>query len=312
MRLTEADRSVLAVPASHVTGLVAILWSMLGVGGSALLMREFRGHDFMALAARERMTHTLVVPAIYNLLLRHREFERHDLSAWRVGGFGGAPMPEGTIRMLAEELPGLTLANAYGATETTSPTTIMPLGLQAANLDSVGIVVPCGDVRVMDDDGREVPRGEEGELWIGGPMVVPGYWDNPEATAREFVGGYWKSGDLGSVDADGFVRILDRKKDMVNRGGYKVFSAEVESVLSLHPAVVESAIVARPDPVLGEKVEAFVVQREPGTSAAELRAHCARQLADYKVPDFFTFREEPLPRNANGKILKRALRDARG
>jgi acyl-CoA synthetase (AMP-forming)/AMP-acid ligase II len=275
-------------------------------------MREFRGHDFMALAARERMTHTLVVPAIYNLLLRHREFERYDLSSWRVGGFGGAPMPEGTIRMLAEELPGLTLANAYGATETTSPTTIMPLGLQAANLDSVGIVVPCGDVRVMDDDGREVPRGEEGELWIGGPMVVPGYWDNPEATAREFVGGYWKSGDLGSIDADGFVRILDRKKDMVNRGGYKIYGAEVESVLSLHPAVLESAIVARPDPVLGEKVEAFVVLREPGATADELRAHCARQLADYKVPDFVTFRDAPLPRNANGKVLKRALRESGG
>jgi long-chain acyl-CoA synthetase len=104
------------------------------------------------------------------------------------------------------------------------------------------------------------------------------------------------------------VRILDRKKDMVNRGGYKVFSAEVESVLSLHPAVVESAIVARPDPVLGEKVEAFVVLREPGATADELRAHCGRQLADYKVPDFVTFRDEPLPRNANGKVLKRALR----
>ena len=309
MRLTEADRSLLAVPATHVTGLVAILWSMLAVGGCALLMREFRSKDFLALAAAERMTHTLVVPAIYNLLLRDAEFGRSDLSAWRLGGFGGAPMPEGTIRMLARELPGLTLANAYGATETTSPTTVMPLGLQAANLDSVGIVVPCGDVRVMDDSGRELPHGEEGELWIAGPMVVPGYWDNPEATAREFAGGYWKSGDLGSVDADGFVRILDRKKDMVNRGGYKIFSAEVESVLSLHPAVVESAIVARPDPVLGEKVEAFVVLREPGTTADELRAHCARQLADYKVPDFVTFRNEPLPRNANGKVLKRALRE---
>lgn len=312
MKLTEADRSLLAVPATHVTGLVAILWSMLAVGGCTLMMREFRGQEFLELAAGERMTHTLVVPAIYNLLLRHREFERYDLAAWRIGGFGGAPMPEGTIRMLAQALPGLTLVNAYGATETTSPTTIMPLGLQAAHLDSVGIVVPCGEVRVMDEHGREVPRGEEGELWIGGPMVVPGYWDNPEASAREFAGGYWKSGDLGSIDAEGFVRILDRKKDMVNRGGYKIFGAEVESVLSLHPAVVESAIVARPDPVLGEKVEAFVVLRERGTTAEELRAHCARQLADYKVPDFFSFRDEPLPRNANGKVLKRLLKERDG
>jgi acyl-CoA synthetase (AMP-forming)/AMP-acid ligase II len=140
-------------------------------------------------------------------------------------------------------------------------------------------------------------------------MVVPGYWDNPGATEREFDGGYWKSGDLGSIDGRGFLRIFDRKKDMINRGGYKVFCAEVESVLSLHPAVVESALVAVPDPVLGEKTRAIVVAREAACDADALRAHCAQHLADYKVPDFFTFRSEPLPRNANGKLLKRALRE---
>jgi len=311
MRLTSADRSLLAVPASHVTGLVAIILAMFGVGGCVVMLREFKARAFLELAARERMTHTLVVPAIYNLCLREPDFSRFDLSAWRVGGFGGAPMPEGTIRALAERLPGLTLLNAYGATETTSPTAIMPAGQQAANPDSVGVVVPCGDVRVMDDAGREVAPGGPGELWIAGPMVVPGYWDNPEATAREFAGGYWKSGDLGSIDAAGFVRVFDRKKDMINRGGYKVYSAEVESVLSLHPAVVESALIAVPDPVLGEKTRAIVVARDAGCDADALRAHCAQHLADYKVPDFFVFQSAPLPRNANGKLLKRALRDVR-
>jgi len=310
MRLSETDRSLLAVPASHVTGLAAILLPMFAVSGCVVLMREFKAHAFLELAARERVTHTLVVPAIYNLCLRDPDFERFDLSAWRIGGFGGAPMPEGTLRLLAERLPGLTLMNAYGATETTSPTTIMPMGMQAAHLDSVGAVVPCGDVRVMDDEGREVPRGQPGELWIAGPMVVPGYWDNPEATAREFAGGYWKSGDIGSIDAQGFVRVFDRKKDLVNRGGYKIHSAEVESVLSLHPAVVESALVAVPDPVLGEKAHAHVVTHDPACTAEALRAHCARHLADYKVPDFVTLRAEPLPRNANGKLLKRLLRAA--
>ena len=235
--------------------------------GCVITLREFKARAFLELAARERMTHTLVVPAIYNLCLRDPEFDRFDLSAWRIGGFGGASMPEGTIRALAEKLPGLTLMNAYGATETTSPTTIMPMGLQAAHLDSVGVVVPCGDVRVMDDAGREVAPGETGEIWIAGPMVVPGYWDNPEATAREFERGYWKSGDLGSIDARGFVRVFDRKKDLINRGGYKVYSAEVESVLSLHPAVVESALIAVPDPVLGEKARAIVVARDAGCDA---------------------------------------------
>jgi O-succinylbenzoic acid--CoA ligase len=309
MRLTSADRSVLAVPASHVTGLVAIILAMFAVGGCVIMLREFKARAFLELAARERMTHTLVVPAIYNLCLREPDFGRFDLSAWRIGGFGGAPMPEGTIRTLAERLPGLTLMNAYGATETTSPTTIMPMGRQAGNLDSVGAVVPCGDVKVVDDAGRELPPGESGELWIAGPMVVPGYWDNPEATAREFAGGYWKSGDIGSIDARGFVRVFDRKKDMVNRGGYKVYSAEVESVLSLHPAVVESALIAVPDQVLGEKTHAFVVMRDAACTADDLRAHCAGRLADYKVPDFLTLRTEPLPRNANGKLLKRTLRE---
>jgi acyl-CoA synthetase (AMP-forming)/AMP-acid ligase II len=218
-------------------------------------------------------------------------------------------MPEGTIRALAQKLPQLILVNAYGATETASPTTCMPLGRQAAHLDSVGVVVPCGELRVMDDVGGEVPIGASGEIWIAGPMVVPGYWEDAAATQSEFCDGYWKSGDIGSIDADGYVRILDRKKDLINRGGYKVYCAEVENVLSLHPAVVESALVARPDPVLGEKAHAFVLVSDPACTAEALRAHCARHLADYKLPDFITFVERPLPRNANGKLLKRSLRE---
>lgn len=309
MRLTDRDRSLLAVPASHVTGLAAILFTMLGVGGCVIMMREFNASAFLALAGRERMSHTLVVPAIYTLLLRDPDFDDYELSAWRVGGFGGAPMPEGTLRALAGKLPKLSLVNAYGATETTSPTTLMPEGLQAAHIDSVGVAVPCAELRVVDDSGGDVRPGEVGELWIAGPMVVPGYWQNPEAGAREFADGYWKSGDIGALDADGFVRLFDRKKDLVNRGGYKVYSAEVESALSMHPAVAEAALIARPDPVLGEKSHAFVVLHDGTCTAAVLRKHCTAHLADYKVPDFFTLLDAPLPRNANGKVLKRALRE---
>jgi long-chain acyl-CoA synthetase len=139
-------------------------------------------------------------------------------------------------------------------------------------------------------------------------MVVKGYWDDPAATAREFSDGFWHSGDIGSIDADGFVRVLDRKKDMINRGGYKVFTAEVESALAEHPAVVESAVVSYPCPVLGERVQAFVTLRE-AISIESLQAHCAARLADYKVPEKFSLGTEPLPRNANGKVLKRQLRE---
>ena len=309
MGLTPADRSLLAVPASHVTGLIAIIVTAWQGGGAVIMVPEFKARDFLPLAAKEKLTHTIMVPAMYNLCLLQPDFDQHDLSSWRVGGYGGAPMPQATIAALAQKLPQLGLMNAYGATETTSPTTIMPPANSATHSDSVGLEAPCAEVIVMDADGREVPRGETGEIWIRGPMVVPGYWNNPDATAREFTAGFWHSGDIGSIDADGFVRVFDRVKDMINRGGYKVFSVEVENVLSHHAGVLESAIIARPCPVLGERVHAFVARKESTVTESHLRDFCASRLADYKVPETFTLLDEPLPRNANGKLLKRVLRE---
>ena len=309
MRLHADDRSALAVPASHVTGLIAIVLAMVHVGGTVVIVPSFKAPDFVALVATERITHTLMVPAMYTLCLMTPRFADHDLTSWRIGGYGGAPMPVATIDQLADRLPGLVLLNAYGATETTSPTTMMPAGLTREHADSVGVALPCAEIVVMDDNGREVPAGETGELWIAGPMVVPGYWDNPAATAASFTAGFWHSGDLGSVDASGFVRIFDRKKDMLNRGGFKVYSVEVENTLMALPGVVEAAIVGRPCPVLGERVHAFI--HAPGLEHddAAVQRHCAALLADYKVPETITWSDSPLPRNANGKLVKRALRE---
>ena len=309
MRLDHTDRSALAVPASHVTGLVAIIATMLHVGGAVLVLRQFKAADYIAQAAAERVTQTILVPAMYQLILMRPEFLRHDLSTWRVGGYGGAPMPLATIDLLAVKLPNLILTNAYGATETTSPVTIMPAGDTRAHDDSVGVVVPCGELIAVDDNGVEVPLGETGELWIGGPMVVKGYWDNAEASAREFTAGFWHSGDLGSIDALGYVRVFDRKKDMLNRGGYKIFSVEVENVLMAWPGVIEAAVVGRPCPVLGERVHAVVHAPGVDLSEAALREFCGARLADYKVPESISFSVAPLPRNANGKLMKRLLRD---
>jgi O-succinylbenzoic acid--CoA ligase len=269
----------------------------------------FKAESFITLMARERVTHTLMVPAMYNLCLLQPGFAQADLSAWRVGGYGGAPMPVATIDALAQALPGLTLLNCYGATETTSPTTMMPMGDTRAHADSVGVALPAADVRVMDDEGRQVPPGETGELWIAGPMVVPGYWANPEATAASFTAGWWHSGDLGSVDAQGYVRVFDRKKDMLSRGGFKVYSVEVENVLMAWPGMVEAAVVGKPCPVLGERVHAFVHAAGGAADDTALRAFCAARLADYKVPESFTWSDAPLPRNANGKLMKRLLRE---
>ena len=252
-----------------------------------------------------------MVPAMYNLCLLQAEFEAFDLSSWRIGGYGGAPMPVATIERLAAKIPGLRLINAYGSTETTSPSTLMPGELTASHIDSVGLPCPGARIMVMGADGCEVPRGETGEIWIGGAQVIKGYWNNPKATAETFTGGFWHSGDIGSIDADNFVRVFDRQKDMINRGGLKIYSAEVESVLAGHASVVESAIVAKPCPVLGERVHAVVVTRDAVTAEA-LRAWCAERLSDYKVPETIALSAEPLPRNANGKVMKRQLRETLG
>ncbi|SFJ49275.1 class I adenylate-forming enzyme family protein [Bradyrhizobium sp. Gha] len=307
LQLTEADRSIAAVPLAHVTGVVANITTMIRCGGALIIMPEFRATDYLKLAARERVTYTVMVPAMYNLCLLQPDFESYDLSSWRIGGFGGAPMPVATIEKLKATIPGLKLANCYGATETTSPSTIMPGELTASHIDSVGLSCPGAHIVAMAD-GRELPPGEIGELWIQSASVIKGYWNNREATAESFTAGYWHSGDLGSVDAEGFVRVFDRQKDMINRGGLKIYSAEVESVLAGHPAVVESAIIAKPCPVLGERVHAVVVTRVQ-IGGDDLRAWCAERLSDYKVPETMTVTAEPLPRNANGKVVKRQLRE---
>jgi acyl-CoA synthetase (AMP-forming)/AMP-acid ligase II len=305
--LKQGERCILAVPASHATGIGAVMMTMVRTGGTTIIMRQFKAADFLRLAASERLTYAAMVPAMYNLLLREPNFSNFDLSAWRVGGYGAAPMPAATIAALAQHLPKLELVNAYGATETTAPPLLMPLGGTATRPDYVGYPVPTAEVMVVGDDGRELMPDEAGEIWMRGPTIVQGYWNNPTANAEAFTDGWWHSGDIGAFDSDGYLKILDRKKDMINRGGYKIFSAEVEDALSHHPAVLECAVVGRPDPVLGERVHAFLVLRR-AAAEDDLRKWCAVRLADYKVPERFTVLEGALPRNATGKALKSELR----
>jgi long-chain acyl-CoA synthetase len=306
--LRREDRALLVVPASHTIGLVATVLAMIHVGGSTVMMRAFKARRFLEVMAAERVTVANLVPAMYQLCLLETDFGAFDLSSWRIGGFGGAPMPEAAITQLAERLPHLQLSNGYGATETAAAVTLTPLGQTASRQDSVGRPVPCAEVRIIDETGREVAPGVAGEVWIKGPMVVPGYWANDAATRDAFVAGFWRSGDIGSIDEAGYLRVLDRRKDMINRAGYKVFSAEVEDVLCQHPRIVEAAVVAEPDPVLGERVHAFLTARDEGLGADEVRAFCRVRLADYKVPELVTIGTEPLPRNALGKLQKDVLR----
>jgi long-chain acyl-CoA synthetase len=307
-RLTRDERTLLVVHWSHVAGLCGVVLPFLHVGATLVTMADFQRRDFLRLAQDERITHALMVPAMYGLCLLDPTLSEYDLSSWRLGAYGSAPMPEPTIRRFAQACPQLQMCNCYGATETTSPATMMPPGDGVAHAESIGKTVPCGDIRVMDEHGRELPVGEEDEFWIGGPMVVPGYWRNPQANEAAFAAGYWKSGDIGAIDAQGFVRIAERKKDMINRGGFKVYPAEVESVLTELDGVREVALVGQPDDVLGERVVAFVNAAPGHINETQVREWCRKRMADYKVPDRVVIADVPLPRNANGKIQKAELR----
>jgi long-chain acyl-CoA synthetase len=307
---TEQTRGLLAIPGSHISGLGAIVTEMLHVGGCIVVAREFKVRPCLELMVKERVSFTVFVPTMYKLCLMEPDFDSFDLkSSWKVGLYGGAIMPEATIALMAEKLPHLELVNGYGATETCSPATVTLPNEATKYPDSIGKTVPLGDIKVMGEDGKEMPVGEPGELWIAGPMVTKGYWNNPEATKANLIGGYWRSGDIGSLDAKGYVRIHDRKKDMINRAGYKVYSAEVENVLTFHPDVIECVAVPRPDPVLGERVQAFVRVGRDGVTDEELKAFCRGKLADYKIPDVVRVTRDPLPRNNNGKLMKTVLRD---
>ena len=309
MRLSDkVERTLLAVPFTHITGLVAQILTMFACAGAVVVQREFKADAAVRLLGDERVTHTVMVPAMYNLMLRSGGLDAAPLPHFRIGAYGGAPMPPALIQEIHRRLPGLELVNAYGSTETTSPATLLPAADAVRRRDSVGLPMHCAEVRVCDDEGRELPPGSVGELRIGGPMVVPGYWNLPGVNRDTFGDGSWRSGDIGRIDADGYVEVLDRSKDMINRAGYKVYSAEVEGLLVQHTGVVEAAVVARPCPVLGERVHAFVTVASDQPTAQELTHFVAARIADYKVPETFTLQAEPLPRNANGKIVKSSLR----
>lgn len=306
---TSSDRSLNAVPLFHVTGLIGQLLHMVYVGGTNVLMRRFKAEQFIRLLAEENITFTFNVPTIYVMMMSHPTFRDYRYPSLRILAYGGAPMSTQTIEQLQKEFPGVRLHNAYGATETSSPTTVMPVGYQLKKARSVGCPIPVVEVKIVNEQGQLCKPGEVGELWIKGPNVVPEYWDNPEANQKSFVGEYWCSGDLAMMDEDGFVYIMDRIKDMINRGGEKVFSVEVENVLYQHPKVLEAAVVGIPDPVFGEVVKAVIVPKEGTTvTVEEIKQFVKEHLADYKVPAVVEFWSE-LPRNPGGKVLKNLLRE---
>jgi len=308
MGLRDGDRTLVAVPLFHVTGLIGQLLSMAFVGGTTVIMRTFDGAEALRLLDAERITYMIAAPTVFTML-RQQPGYRATGRTLRAVGYGGAPTPPDGVMALREWLPAATLQNAYGMTETCSPTTLMPPGEELRHVASVGWPVPIADVRTVEvGTARECDVDEVGELWVSGPMVVPGYWANPEATAAAMGDGWLRTGDLAKIDADGYVTVMDRLKDMINRGGEKIYCVEVEDVLCAHPTVLEAAVVGVADQIYGEVVKACVVPRAEATvDVDELRRWVGARLAKFKVPREVVVLDA-LPRNPNGKVIKSALR----
>jgi acyl-CoA synthetase (AMP-forming)/AMP-acid ligase II len=304
------DVGLLTLPLFHVTGLHSQLVALLACGATAVLQQEYDTRRMLELIGRHGVTALFLVPAVYKLVTLRADLTGFDLSRVRLAAYGGAPMDPETIRALGHLLPGVEMHNCYGLTECSSLGTVLPSAAVLSRADSVGLPVPGTAAAVRSEAGEPLPRGAPGELYLRGPHVVQGYWGAPEKTQAAIRDGWLRTGDVARIDDEGYVYVLDRVKDMINRGGEKIYGLEVENALYAFSGVAEAAVVGVPHVVFGEVPVAFVASF-PGASLdpEALRAHCAARLADYKVPVAFRFVEK-LPRNPGGKVVKQELRRA--
>lgn len=307
--LTTPRANLLSVPFFHVTGCQAILCPALYAGTKLVMMRKWDAEGAMQLIEREKITGAGGVPTIAWQLLEHPHRARYDLSSLDLVSYGGAPAAPELVRRLGSAFPHAIAGTGWGMTETSSTCTHHSGEDYAFRPESCGPALPNCELKVCDDTGQSLPPGTVGELWAKGPNIVKGYWNRPEESAATFVDGWVRTGDLARLDEEGFCTIVDRKKDVLIRGGENIHCIEVESALHEHPAVIDAAVIGRPHPSLGEEPVAVVCCR-PGETPPEsqLRAWVAERLAAYKVPVRIHVQDELLARNANGKIIKDALR----
>jgi long-chain acyl-CoA synthetase len=299
---------LLPVPLFHVTGSHSVLIPCLAGGTKLVLMHRWSPERALELIEQEKITGLTGVPTQMWQLLESPDFERRDTSTLESAGYGGAAVAPELTQRFRERFPWFWPGQGYGATETTSVATSNAAEDYFRKLDSVGPPVPVCDVRIVDANDNVLPTGEVGEICVFGPNVVKGYWNKPEATAKAFVDGWYHTGDIGRMDDEGFVYVMDRIKDMLIRGAENIYCVEIEDVLYAHPAVIEAAVIGLPHKVLGEEVGAIVRVKAP-VSEAQLIGHCGKALSAYKVPVRIYVRTDELPKNANGKILKNALRE---
>jgi long-chain acyl-CoA synthetase len=288
------------------------MFSVTMVGGTHVFAQRLDPETIMDLVAAHRVTHVFTVPAVIDTLT-HADLAAHDLSSLKMLGYGGSPMPAATIARAQQRMPGIGFIQGFGMTEMPSLTFLMPehhrVESGLAKLRTAGLPGYGFEVKVVDPEGQEVPRGQLGEIVGRGPCVMAGYWNRPEETAAALRGGWMHSQDAGFMDEDGFITITDRMKDMIVSGAENVYSIEVENALSLHPQVRECTVIGVPDERWGERVHAIVVPVDGAAPATDdLLAHLQDRLARYKCPKSWELRREPLPRSPAGKVLKANLR----
>ena len=301
--------AIVTTPLFHVTANNCGAYLITAAGGTIITMYRWDAGEALKIIERERATSVGGVPVMARELINHPDFEKTDTSSLLAISGGGAQVPPDQVQMIEDKVKTARPGTGYGMTETCGIITSLSGDFFVARPDSAGPYMPNFEVKCVDDNGNEVPKGELGEIWVRGSSVIKGYINRPEATAESITDGWLHTGDIGRVDENEFLYLMDRKKDMVLRGGENVYCAEVEAVIYHHPAIAECIVFGVPDDRLGEAVATALVLK-PGASLTEdeLREHCAASMAKHKIPERIWFSDEPFPRNASGKFLKREVR----
>ena len=304
----QAHVVITPLPLYHIFSLTANCLTFMTLGGENVLITNPRDiPGFVKELGRHRFTAFTGVNTLFNALLNNADFHKLDFSPLQMT-LGGGMAVQKAVAERWQEVTGKPLIEAYGLTETSPAVTINPLDLQQYN-GSIGLPVPSTDMELRDDDRHAVPLGKPGEIWVKGPQVMAGYWHRPDETAKVIDDRGWlATGDVGVMDERGFVRIVDRKKDMILVSGFNVYPNEIEAVVAMHPGVLECAAIGAPDEKSGEAVKLFVVKKDSSLTAAALLEHCRAYLTGYKCPREVEFRDE-LPKSNVGKILRRELRE---
>ncbi|MDX6285143.1 MAG: long-chain acyl-CoA synthetase [Frankiales bacterium] len=286
---------------------LTFVYQPMRMGMRTLYLPKFDVPTFIREVETRKPLVAFLVPAMVELLLAHPDFEKADMTSLAMVSVGSAPIAPTTLLQFQRRVPNAAVTNSYSMTEAGTAYCVLPQGELERRPGSVGKPLPPAEIRVVDEDGAELPPEGVGEIVIKPPHKPRFYYKNSEATAELFKGDWLHTGDLGKFDADGYLYVVGRIKDVIIRGGFNIYASDVESALYEHPDVQEAAVVGKPHPVLGEDIAAYVVLKDGATvTADELLVHCKEHLADYKVPRSLEFRSE-LPRNATGKVLKRAL-----